>query len=154
MSKQRGFEIIEAYKDKNINVPQRKTVGSAGYDIEAAEDTTIPTFSFGQKPTLVKTGLKSYFPSNEVLYLVNRSSNPLKKGLVLANSIGIIDSDYYNNPDNEGHLMFAYYNFNDEDIIIHKGDRIGQGIFSPFLLTDSDTITGNRLGGFGSTDKS
>lgn len=152
MDLKRGFEILESYKDKGIHIPERKTKASAGYDIEAAEDTIIPPFVNGQKPVLVKTGLKSYFPDNEVLLLANRSSNPLKNGLVLANSVGVIDADYYNNPDNEGHLMFAFYNFSAENITIKKGDRIGQGIFMNFLTTDVDNATGSRVGGFGSTN--
>lgn len=148
----RGFEVLESYKDKGINLPERKTACSAGYDIEAAEDTVVPAFKNGQKPTLIKTGLKAYFPENEVLALVNRSSNPMKKGLVLANSIGIVDADYYNNPDNEGHLMFAYYNFSDVDVTVKKGDRIGQGLFWKFEITDDDNASGARTGGFGSTN--
>ena len=151
MNSKRGFEVLSSYKDKGINIPERKTACSAGYDIEAAEDTIVPVFKPGQKPVLIKTGLKSYFQENEVLMLVNRSSNPLKKGLVLANSIGIVDADYYNNPDNEGHIMFAYYNFSNEDVIIKKGDRIGQALFTSYLITDNDNATGDRTGGFGST---
>ena len=71
----------------------------------------------------------------------------------MANSIGVIDSDYYNNPDNDGHFMFAYYNFFNEDITIKKGDVIGQVIFQKYLITDNDNATGKRTGGFGSTDK-
>ena len=85
--------------------------------------------------------------------LANRSSNPIKRGLVMANSIGIIDSDYYGNPDNDGHFMFAYYNFFNEDVVIKKGDVIGQVIFQKYLVTDDDNATGMRAGGFGSTDK-
>lgn len=151
MNKDRGFEIVSNYKGKNINLPKRQTTNSAGYDIEAAEDTLIPVFHPGQKPILVKTGIKAYFKSNEFLMLVNRSSNPLKKGLVVSNGIGIVDSDYYNNPSNEGHIMFSFYNFSDKDIIIQKGDRIGQAIFSNFLISDNDTACGSRVGGFGST---
>ena len=153
MSSNRGFEVLSYYKDMGINLPKRQTASSAGYDIEAAEDTVVPSFSFGQKPTLIKTGLKAFFEHDEVLLLVNRSSNPIKKGLVLANSVGVIDADYYNNPDNEGHLMFAFYNFSNEDITIKKGDRIGQGIFTKFLVTNDDNSTGSRTGGFGSTNQ-
>ena len=71
----------------------------------------------------------------------------------MANSIGIIDSDYYGNPDNDGHFMFAYYNFFNEDVVIKKGDVIGQVIFQKYLVTDDDNATGMRTGGFGSTDK-
>ena len=90
---------------------------------------------------------------DEVLILANRSSNPGKKGLILANSIGVIDSDYYGNPDNDGHIMFAFFNIKDEDIEIKKGDAIGQGIFQKFLTVDEDLAEGERMGGFGSTSK-
>ena len=153
MEKVRGFEVAKGFEDKEINLPQRKTKNSAGYDIEAAEDVTIPSFKFGMKPTFVKTGIKSYFKPNEYLMLCNRSSNPGKRGLVLANSVGIVDSDYYNNPDNDGHIMFAFYNFFDKDLEIKKGDVIGQGIFMEYLMVDDDNATAERTGGFGSTDK-
>ena len=153
MERKRGFEIAKGFENSNINLPVRKTKYSAGYDIEAAEDTVIPSFKKGMKPTLVKTGIKAYMGEDEVLILANRSSNPGKKGLILANSIGVIDSDYYGNPDNDGHIMFAFYNIKDEDIEIKKGDAIGQAIFQKFLVTDDDIETGERKGGFGSTSK-
>ena len=149
--KKRGFEIAKGFENMNINLPERKTKMAAGYDIEAAEDTVVPAFKPGQKPTLIKTGLKAYFPEDEVLYLVNRSSNPKKNGLVLANSVGVVDADYYNNPDNDGHIMFAFYNMFDTDAVIKKGERIGQAIFQKILLVDNDKTEGERLGGFGST---
>ncbi len=153
MEKVRGFEIAKGFEDKNINLPERKTKYSAGYDVECAEDVIIPSFKKGMKPTLVKTGIKAYMKDNEYLMLVNRSSNPGKKGLVLANSVGIIDKDYYGNPDNDGHFMFAFYNMKEEDIEIKKGDCIGQAIFMPYLLADDDNANGERTGGFGSTSK-
>lgn len=153
MEKVRGFEVAKGFENKKINLPVRKTKYSAGYDIEAAEDTIIPSFKKGMKPTLVKTGIKSYMQENEYLMLANRSSNPGKKGLILANSVGIIDRDYYGNPDNDGHIMFAFYNVKDEDIEIKKGDCIGQAIFMPFLIADKDMAEGERKGGFGSTNK-
>lgn len=152
MEKKRGFEIARGFENANINLPIRSTKNSAGYDIEAAEDCVIPAFKLGQKPVLVKTGLKAYMQSDEVLILANRSSNPGKKGLILANSIGVVDSDYYGNPDNDGHIMFAFFNFKDEDVEIKKGDRIGQGMFQKYLVTDNDVAEGERTGGFGSTN--
>ena len=152
MDRKRGFEIAKGFEDAGINLPVRSTKNSAGYDIEAAEDVTIPAFKLGQKPVLVKTGLKAYMQSDEVLILANRSSNPGKKGLILANSIGVVDSDYYGNADNDGHIMFAFFNFKDEDIEIKKGERIGQGMFQKYLLTDNDIAGGERIGGFGSTN--
>ena len=149
----RGFEVAKGFEDKNINLPIRKTKYSAGYDIEAAEDVVVPSFKKGDAPTLVPTGIKAYMEDDEVLYLYNRSSNPKKKGLILANSVGVIDKDYYGNPDNDGHIMFAFYNVKDEDITIKRGEAIGQGVFMKYLITDDDKASGNRMGGFGSTDK-
>ena len=151
--KQRGFEIAKGWENKNINIPIRKTKHAAGYDFEAAEDIVVPSFKLGMNPTLIPTGIKAYMQDDEVLYLYNRSSNPKKKGLVLANSVGVIDKDYYGNPDNDGHIMFAFYNIKDEDITIKKGEAIGQGVFSKYLIIDDDNALGERLGGFGSTDK-
>ena len=105
------------------------------------------------KPTLIKTGLKAYCPEDEYFMLVNRSSNPGKKGLVMANSLGIIDCDYYGNESNDGHFMYAYYNFFDHDVEIKKGDVIGQVIFAKYYKVDGDKAEGTRTGGFGSTSK-
>lgn len=166
----RGFEVCSEYLDKDIHLPIRKTRTSVGYDIEAAEDTTIPSiwktifkniksFLAGKeeyaefKPTLVPTGLKSYFSNDEVLIMANKSSFPLKKGLIMSNSIGIVESDYYNNCSNEGHLMFMYYNIGFKDITIKKGESAGQAYFQKFLVADNDKADGIRTGGFGSTTK-
>ena len=153
MNKKRGFEIAKGFENAGINLPIRKTKYSAGYDIEAAEDIIIPAFKRDQKPTLVKTGLKAYMEGDEMLLLYNRSSNPGKKGLILANSVGVIDKDYYGNPDNDGHFMFAFYNVKEEDITIKKGEAIGQAIFQKYLVTDDDEAQGERVGGFGSTNQ-
>ncbi len=153
MEKIRGFEIAKGFENKEINLPVRKTKYSAGYDIEAAEDTIIPSFKKGMNPTLIKTGLKAYMQDGEVLMLYNRSSNPKKKGLILANSVGVIDKDYYGNPDNDGHIMFAFYNIKDEDTVIKKGEAIGQAVFQKYFVTDNDNAQGERMGGFGSTSK-
>lgn len=155
--RQRGFEIISDYQDKKITVPQRATKGAAGYDFEAAETVTVPSIwqlqaqGIEPKPVLIKTGIKAYMPENEYLELVSRSSNPLKRFLMLANGVGVIDRDYYNNDGNEGHIMFQFLNFGYEDMVIEKGERIGQGIFKPFLLVDNDTVENERTGGFGSS---
>ena len=153
MERIRGFEVAKGFEDKEINLPERKTKYSAGYDIEAAEDVIIPSFKKGINPTLVKTGIKVYMLDDEVVLLYNRSSNPKKKGLIMANSVGVIDKDYYGNPDNDGHIMFAFYNIKEEDIEIKKGEAIGQALFQKYLITDDDKAEGKRMGGFGSTRK-
>ena len=153
MERKRGFEIAKGFEDKKINLPRRKTKYSAGYDVEAAEDTVIPSFKKVIAPTLIKTVIKAYMQDDEMLALYNRSSNPKKKGLILANSVGIIDKDYYENEDNDGHIMFAFYNVKEEDVTIKKGECIGQAIFQKYLLTDDDNAEGIREGGFGSTSK-
>lgn len=178
--KTRGFEVVSKYQDKGINLPRRQTLASAGYDIEAAEDIVMPSIwrlNFVRifrlirnghqlyerdykladeilKPILVPTGLKVYMPEDEVLILANRSSNTFKKNLALPNGIGVIDADYYNNPNNEGELFVQVLNYGVRPLHIKKGDRIAQGIFMKYLKTDDDDpISRQRLSGFGSTNK-
>ena len=152
MKKVRGFEVAKGWEDKDIHIPVRKTAHSAGYDIEAAEDIITPKFTPGIKPTLIPTGLKAYCKEDECYLLLNRSSGP-KKGFSLANAVGLIDSDYYENVENDGHFYFAYFNCSDHDIEVKKGDIIGQVVFLNYLKCDNDSATGTRKGGFGSTDK-
>ncbi len=151
--RERGFEVAKGYEDLDIHMPVRKTKKSAGYDVEAACDTVIPPFTSGCKPTLIHTGLKAYCKDDEWFMLANRSSNPGKKHLVLANGIGVIDADYYGNVDNDGEFMFAYFNMSDNDVVIKKGEVIGQVVFQKFLIVDNDSAEGERNGGFGSTSK-
>ena len=103
------------------------------------------------KPTLVSTGIKCAMEAGQYLELSVRSSTPLKHWLILANGVGIVDRDYYNNPDNEGEIFLQMINLAPFDILIQKGDKIGQGIIKTYNLTDDDAATGMRLGGFGST---
>lgn len=149
--KVRGFEIAKGWEDKDIHLPKRSTTHAAGYDVEAAEDVVIPPFQPGMKPTLIPTGLKAYCQPDEWYMLANRSSGP-KKGFIMANSIGIVDSDYYGNETNDGHFYFQYINVLDHDLEVKKGDVIGQVIFQKYLLVDDDHAEGVRTGGFGSTD--
>ena len=145
--KVRGFEVLSTWQGRDIHVPVRKTAKSAGYDIESAEEVDLAP----GKVTLVKTGLKAYMPDDEYLAIFIRSSMAIKHGLVLINSTGIIDADYYNNEDNEGHIMAAIYNTSSEVFHIGKGDRVAQGIFCHYLTTDDDAAEGVRKGGVGST---
>ena len=145
--KTRGFEIVSKYHDQDILLPIRKTEGSAGYDIACALDTVIKKNNFA----FVPTGIKAYMPQDEVLEVYPRSSLGFKKHLLLLNSVGVIDSDYYNNPDNEGEIMLILYNFGSEDIQLNKGERIAQGIFKKYLVADNDNNNDLRVGGLGST---
>lgn len=142
----RGFELVSTYTDENL-LPKRETAHAAGYDLSAAETTVLAPGEI----KLVPTGVKAYMQDREVLYLFDRSSNPRKKGLVLINSVGVIDGDYYNNPNNEGHIFAQMKNITDETVTVEAGERIVQGVFMPFLAVDGDDATGERTGGFGST---
>ena len=144
----RGFEIVTEYKDKEIHLPQRKTRTSAGYDIESAIDIEL----LPHQVTIVPTGLKAYMKDREYLGVHVRSGFSIKKQVSLINSQGIIDADYYNNEDNEGHIMIAFYNHSDHSIAIRKGERIAQGIFASYLIVDADVPTADiRKGGMVST---
>lgn len=143
----RGFKVVKGFENSNIILPKRQTKNSAGYDFYVASDTVIKAHSIA----LIPTGVKAYMEVDEVLKIYVRSSMPMKKGLTLANNVGIIDSDYFENPDNDGHIMIQVLNFSDNDILVKKNDRIAQGIFLKYLLTDDDTTNEERKGGFGST---
>ena len=151
--RKRGFEVVKGYEDKGINLPVRKTKHSAAYDIEAAEEVVLPSFKKGMKPILIPTGLKAYMQSDEVLLIVPRSSGPKKQGISFPHNVGVIDSDYYNNSDNEGHIFVQCINLKDEDVVIKKGEAVAQAIFQKYLTVDDDNAEGKRTGGFGSTDK-
>ena len=145
----RRFEVLSSWQEKEINLPQRKTRASAGYDLEAGETVVLAP----GRVTLVPTGLKAYMNQDEVLQLFIRSSLAVKSNLTLANSTAIIDADYVDNPDNEGHLLLPLLNRGQEPVTIEKGQRIAQGIFFKYLCTDDDNAEGERQGGFGSTGK-
>lgn len=175
------FEKVSRFNNIDINLPVRKTKYSAGYDFEVAEDIEIQPYrilrnkigkhyyenskktytleevskitkDLKAKPTLVPTGVKCKLEPDEYLQLSVRSSCPLKYWLILANGIGIIDADYYNNPDNEGEIFFQIINLSPMPILLKKGDIIGQGVILKYGLTDDDLVEKLRIGGFGSTD--
>jgi dUTP pyrophosphatase len=174
------FEKVKRFADADFNLPVRKTKNSAGYDFEVAEDIILPSYEslmcrFGNvtlsytggaptleqiaqltksnkaKPTLVSTGVKCHLEEGYYLELSVRSSTPLKYWIILANSVGIIDADYCDNPDNEGEIFFQVINLSPFPIQLRKGDIIGQGIIKRYELTDDDKAEGLRTGGFGST---
>lgn len=144
----RKFEVCEGFENAGVILPQRKTKFSAGYDISSVEDRVIQPGEIA----LVSTGVKACMEKDEVLKIYARSSLGVKKGLMLVNSVGIIDSDYYNNKKNDGHIMLALYNFSKAKVRVDKGERIAQGIFGKYLTTDNDDCESVRKGGFGSTN--
>ena len=149
VQKIRKFEFVERVSNiENKKLPERSTAKSAGYDFYNPEKIEIPPYKIGDNPTLVPTGIKAYMNDNEFLMLVNRSSNPKKKKLVIPNSVGIVDADYYGNPDNDGEMMFAFYNLSNEIVVIEDGEKLGQGIFCKYGKTDDDKAEGERIGGF------
>jgi dUTP pyrophosphatase len=145
----RRFEIISLYNGTDIEIPQRGTYFSAGYDLQSAETLVIGA----GETVLVPTGLKAAFPGDEFMAIYPRSSIAGKYGITLANCVGIVDSDYYNNSDNEGHIQVLLKNTSDSDYVIKKGDRIAQAIFQKFYVTENDKPRSTRTGGFGSTGK-
>lgn len=149
MSRMRGFEFTCAYIQQDLNLPTRSTPGSAGYDIASAIDMVLSPGTMA----LIPTGIKAYMQQDEYLGLHIRSSLAVKSGLRLANGQGIIDADYYNNPDNEGHILLAVVNGGSATVNITKGMRLAQGIFYKYLVTDQDDLVKkeSRRGGIGST---
>lgn len=110
------------------------------------------TKSLKTKVPLVSTGMKCYLEPNQYLELSVRSSTPLKHWLIMANGVGIIDADYVDNPGNEGEIFFQLINLSPFAIELKRGDRIGQGIIKNYEVTDDDRATGERKGGFGSSN--
>lgn len=142
-------ETLEKYKlgESDIILPSRATGGSAGYDIYSPVDVIIPAHEKATFPLGVKVKIKNGW----YLQIVPRSSVGIKYHLMLANTCGIIDEDFYDNPDNEGMMFMALYNYGEKPIYIEKGDRIAQGIFLPYGITFSDNVETERTGGIGST---
>lgn len=152
MEEARKFKFVKRVEDiKDKKIPERSTKKSAGYDFYNPERIEILPYKLGDNPTLAPTGIKAYMKDNEFLMLVNRSSNPKKKKLVIPNSVGIIDADYADNSDNEGEIMFAFYNLSNETVVIEVGEKLGQGIFMEYKTVYNDNAEGERTGGFGST---
>ncbi len=146
----RKFEKITHYQQTPFELPKRATSHSAGYDLASIETIEIKPGEIQKVPT----GLKVSMEDGEVLLVFPRSSLGLKKQLMMANNVGVIDQDYYNNPSNEGHILIPIYNFGNQTQIIEKHERVAQGIFVQYLKTEDDVATEEkRISGFGSTDR-
>lgn len=137
-------ELYETY-----NLPKRGTKSSAGYDFFALFDYTLKPGEIMKIPT----GIKSQFNNDEVLFLIDRSSMGFKWNVRMCNQVGVIDADYYNNSDNEGHIWIKIQNEGDRDYSVKKGEAMIQGIFMKYLMVDDDEVSTTRMGGIGSTSK-
>jgi len=130
-----------------INLPKRATEGSAGYDFYSPVDVVIKPGELVKIPT----GIRCKIESEYVLNIYPRSSLGFKYQLCLANTVGIIDSDYYNAL-NEGHIIVALVNRGDKEVIIKANDRFVQGVFLKYYLAKEDEVNTKRIGGFGSSN--
>lgn len=152
--KNRGFEVVEdkyrKHPNIDIQIPKRSTKNSAGYDICTPVEIRIPAGGISEA---IQTDIKAYMLADEVLEIYPRSSLGFKKGLMLINTVGIIDSDYYSNLDNDGNIGFKLKNLTDKEIVIEAGEKIMQGIFKKYLRVDNDNSNEARIGGIGSTGK-
>lgn len=140
------FEKVKRIEE-NIKLPKRSTLNSAGYDFFALENIIF----LPETVTRVFTGVKCELMPNQVLILANRSSNPSKRGLILLNGIGVVDADYYGNPDNDGEIAFEFYNMFEYTVEVKKGEKLGQGIIMRFDKTEDDVtpdVVIPRQGGF------
>lgn len=143
------FNGIDARYD-DIFIPKRNTMYSAGYDFYIPYDLTIKSGEIVKIPT----GIKVMLNSDEFLGIYIRSSLGFKYNLRMCNQVGIIDSDYYDNIDNEGHIFVKLKNEGDSDIVLKKNDRFVQGIIQKFYVVDNeDNLMNTRVGGIGSTDR-
>ena len=133
----------------NLKLPKRSTKKSAGYDFYSPIETVLKPNDILKIPT----GIKASMNDDELLLVYIRSSMGFKYNIRMCNQTGIIDSDYYNNPSNEGHIFIKTQNEGTDDFIIKKGDRICQGIFIKYLIVDNEEkIDSERNGGIGSTN--
>lgn len=136
-----NLSMLYLVKKEELNKVVSKDSVLAGY-ISRYYDVLAKAVS----PVLVDTGIKVNMPEDFSLMMYNRSSNPTKKGLVLANGVGVVDADY------PGTIKFPWYNISTFPYVIHVGDKLGQGVFQKYYITDDDSASGDRTGGFGSTD--
>lgn len=130
----------------NIKLPVRATAGSAGYDFFAP--VTLSVLAGGT--VKVPTGIRCRMDNDRFLAIFPRSGLGFKYRLALDNTVGIIDADYYG-ADNEGHIMIKMTNNGTRDLVVEAGKGFAQGIFLNYCLTDDDSASSSRTGGFGST---
>ncbi len=132
----------------DIILPKRATSGSAGYDFFSPHEFTV----LPGEQIKIATGIRVKIQDGWFLGIFPRSSLGFKYRLTLNNTVGIIDSDYYD-AQNEGHIFIKMTNCGDTDLKVEKGKAFAQGIFIPYGITVDDQSQEERTGGFGSTDK-
>lgn len=167
----RGFEVVEDWARKatskviteemprkiedgkfvgEVTLPTRGDTRSAGYDFYLNEDLRL----LPAQKTLVWTDVKAYMQEDEVLHIYPRSSLGIKNGMMLSNTVGVIDASYYGNEGNDGNIGLSLLNTSGKTIILKKGDRVAQGVFSKYLIADNDNAQSDkRVGGIGSTGR-
>lgn len=133
----------------SIKLPSRATKYSAGYDFYVPIDIELPPHNITLLP--IPTGIRCKMDEDIVLMLYPRSGLGFKYGMALLNTVGVIDSDYYN-ATNEGHIKLKISNPSDKVLTLKAGSAIMQGIFTPYYLAEESAPTTERTGGFGSTD--
>lgn len=151
----RGFKIVKdefrKYPQLDIKLPERATEKSAGYDICTPVKLIIPP----NEKVMVATDIKAFMNDDEVLQIHVRSSIGIKKGLILSNITGIIDSDYFENETNDGNIHLALTNISSHTAIVDANERVAQGIFVKFLVSDEtdEKPKAKRKSGLGHTGK-
>jgi len=148
----RRFEIARGFENRGIILPTRATAGSAGYDIRVLTPDNKPVEIMPNESYIFDTGIKVCMEKDEMLNVYIRSSVGIKKHLILSNCVAVIDSDFYNNMDNDGHIRFGVTNISNVVQVIENNERIAQGVFVKYLVTDVDNADDVRIGGIGSTD--
>ena len=139
-----GFHRVMTPEE--IPMPRRATRGSAGYDIICPVAARIGP----GETAVIPTGLRAFIEPGWVLIICPRSSMGRRYGMRLANTIGVVDSDYVQ-ADNEGHILLAVVNGGAAPLVLNPGDRVCQGIFLPFGIAEEAEVTAQRRGGYGST---
>ena len=138
----RGF--LKVNEELDTKLPERQTKASAGYDFYVIEDVEIPAYG----TVMLPTNVKAYMKDDEVLMLYARSSLAIKRGLILQNTTGIIDSDFFPHE-----IKVALRNTTDQPVKLLKNERCAQGIFLKYLVSDNGNLDNTRDGGIGSTKK-
>ena len=140
------FELVRP--EQEVQLPLRATSGSCGYDFFMPEDVVVPARQMVSISTNITVAHDNDDPARWILHLYPRSSFGIKRHIMLANTVGVVDSDYCG-----FEIKVFFYNYGDEDVQLMAGDRFVQGVFVPYLITSDDEAFGERVGGFGSTGR-